>query len=85
LGIWPLTLPSSVTPRREEGKYVEIKEEIPSPSTGEGQGFGRELSRTVGVIYEIISQLQGTQRGDEKNSFNFMKMDEFSGSSGIGF
>jgi hypothetical protein len=44
--MFPLTLPS---PARGEGKYIEIQEEIPSPSTGEGQGFGRELSRTVGV------------------------------------
>jgi hypothetical protein len=44
--IFPLTLPS---PARGEGKYIEIQEEIPSPSRGEGQGFGPELSRTVGV------------------------------------
>ena len=33
----PLTLPS---PARGEAKDVEIQEEIPSPSTGEGQGGG---------------------------------------------
>jgi hypothetical protein len=44
---------------REEGKYVEIKEEIPSPSTGEGQGFGRELSRTVGVIRGFFHTFRG--------------------------
>jgi hypothetical protein len=35
----PLTLPS---PARGEGKYIEIQEEIPSPSMGEGQGGGEE-------------------------------------------
>ena len=33
----PLTLPS---PARREGKDLKIQEEIPSPSTGEGQGGG---------------------------------------------
>ena len=37
IGIRPLTLPS---PRGGEGKYIEIQKEIPSPSTGEGQGGG---------------------------------------------
>ena len=46
----PLTLPSPVTPRREEGKDLRIQEEIPSPSTGEGQGGGDN---------GIFSHLQG--------------------------
>ena len=32
----PPHLPSPVTPRREEGKYIETAEEIPSPLMGEG-------------------------------------------------
>jgi len=37
IGIFPLTLPS---PPRGEGKHFEIQKEIPSPSTGEGEGGG---------------------------------------------
>jgi hypothetical protein len=53
--------PFPVTPRREEGKNVEIKEEIPSPSTGEGQGGGEN---------GIFSQLGRV--GDEFKAFIFV-------------
>ena len=53
----PLTLPSPVTPRREEGKDLKIREEIPSLSTGEGQGGGDN---------GIFSHLQGG-RGDSRD------------------
>jgi len=50
----PLTLPS---PARREGKDLKIQEEIPSPSTGEGQGGGDK---------GIFSHLQGN-KGDFVN------------------
>jgi hypothetical protein len=53
IGIFPLTLPS---PARGEGKYIEIQEEIPSPSTGEGQGGGEN---------GIFSHLRGGKGGGD--------------------
>jgi len=47
IGICPLTLPS---PARGEGKHIEIRKKFPPPWGGRGR---------VGVIYEIISHLQG--------------------------
>jgi hypothetical protein len=53
------------SPTRGEGKYIEIQEEIPSPLMGEGQGFGRELSRTVGVKMGFFHTLgEGKGGGD---------------------
>ena len=43
----PLTLPS---PTKGEGKHFEIKKNFPPPGWGRGR---------VGVIYGIISHLQG--------------------------
>ena len=53
----PLTLPS---PARGEGKYIEIQEEFPSPSMGEGQGGGEN---------GIFSHLQGIEEreNEERN------------------
>ena len=51
IGTLPLTLPS---PARGEDKHTEIKKKFPPPRWGGGR---------VGVIYWIISQLQGG-RGD---------------------
>ena len=53
IGIFPLTLPS---PARGEGKYIEIQEKIPFPSTGEGKGGGEN---------GIFSHLRGGKGGDE--------------------
>jgi hypothetical protein len=51
-GIFPLTPPS---PSRGDGKHIEIQEEIPSPSTMEGQGGGGN---------GIFSRLQKGAKGD---------------------
>ena len=54
--LYPLTLLSPVTPRREEGKHFEIKKKFPPPRWGRVK---------VGVIQKILSQLL-TGRGSEK-------------------
>jgi hypothetical protein len=43
-------------PAKGEGKYIEIQEEIPSPSTGEGQGGGEN---------GIFSHLRGRRDGGD--------------------
>jgi hypothetical protein len=79
IGNMPLTLPSPVTPRREEGKYIEIQEEIPSRLDGGGTGpaprrvQGKALNLTWfrgGGENGIFPHLQGGKRGFSDDGYS---------------
>jgi hypothetical protein len=53
----PLTLPSPVTPRREEGEHNEIKKKFPPPGWGRGR---------VGVKMELFLTFRELKEGSEE-------------------